>query len=376
MKKMKRFMCMLLAACLMTGLLAGCTGSAGGSASSASPSASGAALTEVKWVSPAALASLDFCWLYVADAMGYLADEGIKLDVVECTDGSDAKYLASGSADFGGFSPAVGLSSADAGAGNYTAVCNIVVNNIFGLAYKKGGSVSDWSDLSGKNIAALAESWPSLFNPILEAAKVDPKSVNYVVYGPAEYEALNSGNADAMGTWISEYYMCVGMGYDDWGYLNGNDVLPQIANSLWVNNDFAKAHPELVKGFVRALTKASYFCYLNPEAAADITLNKFPEIEITWEGAVGAVKGNVCGMIGATTADQEARVSAHKIGVFDMDTVKQTITNLYNGGSISKMLDAATYYTNDFVDTSWDYAAVKADSDGYQFGSKLYTKTH
>ncbi|MBP1736285.1 MAG: hypothetical protein H6Q60_166, partial [Oscillospiraceae bacterium] len=363
---------LFIASCLIAGALTGC-GSSGTSASGSSDSGSGGgtSLTEVKWVSPAALASLDFCWIYVADALGYLEDEGIKLSIIECTDGSDAKYLAAGSADFGGFSPAVGLSAVDAGASNITAVCNVVVDNIFGLAYQKNSGISDWSDLEGKNIAILAESFPTLFNPILSAAGVDTSTVNYVVYGSAEYEALDGGQADAMGTWTSEYYKCLGMGYD-WGYLDGNDVLPQIANSLWVNNDYASKNSETVKGFVRAVTKAIYFCYLNPEAAADITLNRYPEIEITWDGAVGAVKGNVYGMLGTTEEEQKARVDAHEIGVYDMDGVSQTISNLYQGGAISQELDASDYYTNDYVDTSWDYAAVQADSDAYQFSSAVY----
>ncbi len=369
----------LLALCLILAVLAGC-GNTATDEPSTSPSTDASAasdeLFEVTWVSPAALASLDFCWMHVADAMGYFEDEGIKVNIVEDVSGSDAKYLAAGNADFSGTSPSVALSTVDVGAENITAVCNVVVNNIFGIAYNQDSGISTWSDMEGKTIATLAESFPALFDPILMAAGVDPATVNYVVYGTAEYEALNSGEADAMGTWISEYYMCQGMGYDTWGYLNGNDVLPQIANSIWVNNEFATENPDIVKGFVRAITKASYFCYLNPEAAADITLQKFPEIDITWDGAVGAVVGNVYGMIGATEADQTARIDAHEIGVYDMDTVQQTMDNLFNGGVLSKEMTAADYYTNEYVDTEWDYATVQADSDGYAFGSAVYSEAN
>ena len=377
---MKKIFAIVLALCLMLALFAGCGSKTGGNDSSANPSSGDSApsdeLFEVTWVSPAALASLDFCWMHVANALGYFEDEGIKVNIVEDVSGGDAKYLAAGSADFSGTSPAVALSTADVGADNITAVCNVVVNNIFGFAYNSDSGISTWADLEGKTIATLAESFPALFDPILMAAGVDPATVNYVVYGAAEYEALNSGEADAMGTWISEYYMCQGMGYDTWDYLNGNEVLPQIANSVWVNNDFAAEHPDIVKNFVTAITKACYFCYLNPEAAADITLQKYPEIDISWDGAVGAVVGNVYGMIGATEADQKARIDAHEIGVYDMDTVQQTIDNLFNGGIVSKEMAAADFYTNDYVDTTWDYATVQADSDGYTFGSAVYNEAN
>ena len=166
--------------------------------------------------------------------------------------------------------------------------------------------------------------------------------------------------------------MCLGLGYSGWGFLSGNDVLPQIANSVWVNTDFAAENPEAVEGFARAVTRAIYFCYCNPEAAADITFNYYPSIDCTWEGAVGAVNGNVQGMVGLTEEDQLARIEAHTIGVFDMDIVQQTMDNLLSGGSIRTALAAEDYYTNEYVDTAWDYAEVEADADAYECTSSVY----
>lgn len=328
-------------------------------------------LTKVNMVSPTALASMDLCWETVADEMGYFADEGIEVNMIECTDGSDPKILASGQADFGGFSPSVGLSAADTGVNNIQAVCNNVRCNMFGMAYNKESGIKDWKDIDGKTIASMSDNFKVIYNPILAAAGVDISSVTYETYGSSEYEALDSNQAPVMGTWLSEYYMCQGMGYD-WGYLSGDDVLPQISNSVWVNTDFAKENPEIVKGFVRAVCKAMYFCYLNPEAAADIVLNKYPSIEITWDGAVGAIEGNVKGMFGMSDEDEKVCIDNRQIGVYDMDLVDQTIQNLVDGGAIETKLDSADYYTNDYVDTSWDYSEVEQDAEGYTCTSSVY----
>ena len=370
--KKKRMLAGLLAAGTLLTTLSGCGGGTAAS-SGADAGTSDSGLTTVRWVSPAAVASFDFCWMYVAQEMGYFADEGLQVEMVENVDGSDARYLAAGSADFGASSPGVGLSTVDVGATNIKAVLNQNASNIFGIAYKTDSGIKDWSDLAGKSIAVTAESMVSIYNPILEAAGVDTSTVNYVVFSNARYEALDSGSVDAMATWVSEYEMCLGLGYSGWGYLSGNDVLPQIANSIWVNTDYAAANPENVKGFVRAMEKAMYFCYKNPEAAADITLNDYPSIECTWDGAVGAVKGNVQGMLGMTEEEQKARVDGHTIGIFDMDVVQQTIDNLLAGGSIRTELKAEDYYTNEYVDTTWDYAEVDADAAAYQCTSALYS---
>ena len=372
--KKKRLISGLLAAAMSLGLLTGCGGAgSGGTDASADSAAAADGLTHVKWVSPSAVAAFDYCWMFVAQKMGYFEDEGLSVDIIENVDGSDAKYLASGSADFGGSSPAVGLSTVDVGATNIKAIVNQVSSNIFGFAYTKASGIKDWKDLEGKKVAIASESLTSIFNPILDAAGVDSSKVEYVVFSNARYEALNSGAADAMATWLSEYQMCEGLGYTDWGFLSGNDVLPQIANSVWVNTDFAEKNPDAVTGFARAVTKAIYFCYKNPEAAADITFNAYPSIECTWDGAVGAVNGNVQGMVGQTEEEQNACIESHSIGVFDMDVVQQTMDNLLSGGSIRTALKAEDYYTNDYVDTTWDYADVDADAAAYQCTSDAYT---
>ena len=376
MKNTKKLASLLIVGLMAAGMLSGCGNGSDTSTTESGTEASGKNLTEVKWVSPAALASLDFVWMYVADEMGYFADEGLKVNIIENTDGSDARFLAAGSADFAASSPAVALSTVDAGATNIKAIVNNVSSNIFGIAYANKSDVKDWKDLEGKKIAITGEALISIYNPILAAAGVDTSKVEYVVLGNARYEALELGAADAMGTWISEYDMCEGMGYTDWTFLSGNDVLPQIANSLWVNTDFAEKNPDTVKGFARAITKAMYFCYKNPEAAADIALNRYPEIECTWEGAVGAVNGNVSGMLGMTDEALQATLDAHSIGVYDMEMVKKTIANLLAGGSIKQELDAETYYTNEYVDTTWDYADVDADAAAYTCASKVYTEVN
>ena len=359
----------VLTAALASTMLAGCGSSSGTDGKKSSD------LTEVTMVSASTVASMDFIWATVADKMGYFEEEGLKVNVVECTDGSDPKMLASGQADFGGFSPSVGLSAVDSGVTNIQAVDNLICGNIFGIAYKNDSDVKDWSDLEGKDIAVLSSNFSVIFDPILSAAGVDPSTVNYVTYSSSVYEALDSGQAAGMGTWISEYYMCDGMGYD-WTYLSGNDVLPQIANSIWVNTDFAAENPDAVEGFVRAVNRAKYFCYVNPEAAADLQLATYPSIEVTWDGAVGSVQGNIKGMLGMTDADIQNTLDNKQIGVFDMDIVDQTIQNLVDGGAIKEKLDPATYYTNEYVDTSWDYSEVEEDAANYEFTSKIYKEAN
>lgn len=363
---MKKLLSVTLCGALGASLLAGC----GSSGSESSTGASGD-LTTVNMVSPSALASLDLCWVYAADALGFLEEEGIAINMIECTDSSDPKILGTGQADFGGFSPSVGLTAVQSGVDNIEGICNVVAYNMFGIALNKDSGISDWADLNGQQIGFLNDTGSVLYNPILQAAGVDTSTVTYISYGTSEYEALASGQVPAMGTWLSEYYMCEGMGYD-WDYLSGHDVLPQIANSLWVNTDFAEKNPDIVKGMVRAVTKAMYACYYNPEVVADLTLARYPAIEITWEGAVGAVEGNAAGMFGIDESEQQANIDAKQIGVYDMDVVAQTVENLKTGGALTDDKDYASHYTNDYTQADIDYSEVEKVCDSYEFQSAIY----
>ena len=368
MKKIMKFATGILTGLLSAALLLSCSGKKASAGTTEK-------LTKVNMVSPTAIASLDLCWLYAADGLGLFEKEGIKLNLIECTDGSDPKMLASGQADFGGFSPSVGLSSVEAGTTNVRGIVNTVCCNMFGFAYNKASGIKTLKDIEGKNIASLADSFYVLFNPILVAAGVDISTVKYITYGSAEYEALDRNQVPAMGTWLSEYYMCQGMGYD-WGYLSGDDVLPQIANSLWVNTDYAAKNPEIVKKFAKTIQESIYICYKAPEIVADLVLTRYPSIEITWEGAVGSVKGNVAGMLGMDEASRDAIVASKKIGYYDMAIVEQTIQNLVVGGALSKPLDAATYYTNEYLTTDIDFEAIDKILDTYEYQSKIYKASH
>lgn len=368
---MKNSMMKKVVSLAMVGTMAATMFAACGSSGGSGDSAGSDGITKINIVSPTSLASMDLCWIYAADGLGFFKDEGIEINMIESTDGSDPKILGSGQADFGAFSPSVGLTAIQSGVDNVEGVCNVVAYNMFGIALNKNSGINDWSDLAGKQIGFLSDTGSSIYNPILNAAGVDTGTVEYVNYGSSEYEALNTEQVPAMGTWLSEYYMCEGMGYD-WDYLSGNDVLPQMANSLWVNSDYAEKNPEIVKKVVRAATKAMYACYYNPEAVADITLTKYPSIEITWDGAVGAVKGNAAGMFGIDESEQKANIDAKQIGVYDMDIVNQTIENLKTGGALTEDMDYASHYTNDYTQPDVDYAEIEKACDAYEFQSKVY----
>lgn len=367
----KKLVTLGLIGAMTVGCLSGC-GSAGGSEKASSgPKKNADGLTEVTFISPTPLESFDYLSMYVGIKMGYFKDEGLEVKMVEQTGTDDMKMLASGQADFGYPSPGVMFSCIDSGITNVKAVLNYDVVQIFGIAVNKKSGIKDIKDLKGKKIALASDSWSSLMAPILTDGGLSADDVEYVNYGDGRFEAVGSNEVPALATWYAEYSQLVGQGYD-LDYINGNDYAPQVSNALCTSDDMIKNHPEIVTKFINAFTKASYFCYLNPEAAADITLRQCPNLDIDWAGAVGAAKGDVCQFFGYTEDDQKSYIS-NGIGKFDMQMCQNAADNLYSSGAIKSKYKAEDYYTNDFAkDYDWTEDDVKKDAEAYTCTSKQY----
>ena len=373
----KKIVSMSIAAVMSICLLAGCSsGSTGGSTEGTEKTGSNGesdGLTKVTFVSPTALESFDYLCIYAADYLGYFEDEGLDVEYVEQMGSDDCKMLAAGTAQFAYPSPGVMLSSVDAGVTDIQAILNYDSIQIFGFATNKDANIKDINDLVGKEIASPAEATAAVISPVLDKAGIDPSEVTFITYGDSRYEAVSSGATPALVTWLSEYYQLLGQGYD-LDYIDGNEYAPQVSNSLCTSKTFAKENPETVNKFLRAFVKGMYFCYLNPEAAADITLLTCPNLEIDWDGACGASVGDIKQIFGIEEEDMKKDVE-DGIGLFDMEMCQMACDNLLSAGTLSNEIKAEDYYTNEYVEPiaeSLDKATVEKDAESYECTSEAY----
>jgi len=328
-------------------------------------------LQTIVFASPVALESFGNCALYAADYLGYFKEEGLEIKFEEGIGTTDVKMVASGQAQFAYPSPGVILTSKEAGV-DVIAVFSHQPVNIFGFAYAKG-HINGFADLKGKSIALGDASWKSIGAPIIKAAGLDPeKDVEWVTVGDARYQSTASGQTDALLSWDVEYGQLIGMGFD-FDYLDADEVLPQLSNSVIVSSAYAKDNPDIVKKFNRALAKGQYFTYKNPAATADITLRKYPNIKIDYDGGVLAVSHQVYSYFGNT--EEEQKETLEVIGRFNEQRWQVTIDAAINSGIITTPYKAADIFTNDFIDNSWERSKVEADAVNYTFGSDAYNKS-
>ena len=209
-------------------------------------------------------------------------------------------------------------------------------------------------------------SWESLVTPTLVAAGIDPAAdLEFVVAGDNRYIQVADGALDILFSWPGEAYQLIGQNYD-FNYIDGNEVLQTCSNAIITSTELIEKEPEVVRGFVRALCKGIYFTKYNPEAAAAVSCGQWPNIDVTWKTAVYVQEGRNYQMFGKPGSDTEKQL-LENVGVSWDDKWQLNVQTMLDSGVITKEIPLSDIFTNDFVDLTWDKAAVEADADAYDW---------
>ena len=391
---MKKFLALALSTVLLAGVLTGCTTESADTnttteteqteeapaegeeapAEGEEEAPADGELTTVTFVVPRGLECMDDMALWSAVAMGYFEEEGINFEMEQAFGTTDIRMVATGQADFGYPSPNLILPSIQEGL-PVKAVCAADAINIFGMAVPADSDIQTWEDLKGHTVALGDAAWETIALPTVTAAGLNADTdLEYIVAGDTRYQMVNEGQIDVLFTWISEVEQLIGQGFD-FRYLDGEEVLSLQGAPVITNQELIDTNPELIEGFVRAFTKGLYFVKCNPEAAADITLNRFPSIQISWEGALGCANGRVRQAFGSTPEAEEEIMNAG-IGMMSDDKWNTVVDWAVQCGIITEAIPLDQIYTNEFVDTSWDKAEVEADAAAYECTSQVYLDAH
>lgn len=369
MKTIKKFLCLLLALAMLTTMSAFTTRTVRDAADTPDEGD----LRTVNMCLTRTAEVLEDTPFWVAENLGYLAEEGLKLNMIETIGTTDCKMVATGQADFAVPGPSLILQSIEQGL-PIKVVCSYDAINIWGLCVLSDSPYQTFEDMQDavskyghKLTVALGDaSWESLVTPTLVAAGIDPaEDLEFVVAGDNRYVQVAEGNLDILFTWPGEAYQLIGQNYD-FIYIDGNDVLKTNSNAIITNLDMIENEPEVVEGYVRALCKGIYFTKYNPEAAAAVSCNQWPDIDITWKAAVYVQEGRDYQMFGPEGGEEEAKL-LDNIGISWEDKWELNVQSMLDSGVISTDIPVEDIFTNDFVDLEWDRSEVETDADNYDW---------
>ncbi len=214
---------------------------------------------------------------YVADALGYYEEEGLKITIVQPPEDGAEIMTASGQAQFGiSFQDTLASAFALDEPLEITAVAAVLQHNTSGIISRKGEGMDTPVGLENKKYST----WNSpielkMVEHLMEKSGADPEKLQLVPSVTNEAEALRNGDADAI--WI--YYGWAGIACEvsdlDFDYFNMTDVekvFDYYTPVIVGNNAYLESNPEQAKAFLRATEKGYRYAAEHPEAAASILI--------------------------------------------------------------------------------------------------------
>lgn len=229
--------------------------------------------------------NVDHLPVYVAQELGYFADNQIEVDIVSPSETSDAlKLAASGNMDIAVSYQPQTIIAADQGL-DIKAIAPLVVHPLTTLLFLDTKNIQTPADLSGKKIGYTV---PGLMDVMLEAFAAINQIQDYtpVNVGFTILPALVSNQVDAvMGPFKT--YETVGMaqhGYKARFFELEKYGIPDYEELIFVCGPKAlKEKSSAIHGFVKAVEKAQVFTKAHPERALALYLAALPQADKTIE---------------------------------------------------------------------------------------------
>lgn len=283
---------------------------------------------------------------FVADALGYYKEAGIKIRIVQPPEDGAELMTASGQAQFG-------ISFQDTLAGVFTrqqsmkitAVAALLQHNTSGIISRKGEGAH--------TPAGLEEMKYSTWNGEIELAMIkelmtkEGADFNKLMLVPSvtnEAQALKNKDIDAV--WI--YYGWAGISckeqgldFDYFAFSDIDPVFDYYTPVLIANDEFLKAEPEKARAFIEATKKGYEYAAENPDKAAEYLI-------------AGDTTGSLKGSEAFVAASQrwmstQYIADAESWGVFDGDRWDNFYSWLYENKLIESPIAKGYGYTNEYL---------------------------
>ena len=284
---------------------------------------------------------------FLGKERGYFDQEGIDLDVQEGRgSGVTVQAVAAGTATFGYADVATMIKAASKGA-PVTAVGVALQTSPMSAMGFADRNIRKPEDIKGKTVAvtpgdSMSQIWP-LFLKKTGLKDSDFKTVS----GDAQTKlnAVMNNQADL----LLGYVMDQAIKLQD---ATHKDIYPirfadygvnMVSSGIIVQKDYLKAHPDVVKRFMRATTRSLEEAAKNPDAAVDAMLKANPKSGVKETALVG-MKNTASLYKGPDNPNDRPL----RVGAKNMD---ETLALLVEYGGLEKASagKATDYYTNDFL---------------------------
>lgn len=284
----------------------------------------------------------DHAPLYWALKNGLYKDAGIDLSI-EIGKGSAfaSQRVAINAAQFGIADMPTAMQARGEGA-DIIATIALYNTSPYTIYWKKSSGIQTIKDLPGRKIGtppadAARQMWPI----IAEAAGIPANAVSWVNIAPdAKFAALQSGAIDVTTNFYNIHFVGERIFGSDLGFLRLSEIgFNPYGNSFFANGGYAKAHPDIVKTFVRVTQKAYVACTKTPDpclqAVVEAASQDPGDLAKSWALVVDLMRGSPGDVFGAFKPERVAK---------DYEAIKATFG--------TKPYDYKSIFTNEYLDPS------------------------
>lgn len=222
--------------------------------------------------------------LYVALEEGYFEDEGLKVNIIQPTEGGSADLIAAGQGEFGiSYQEQVTYARTSANPLPVKAIAAILQHNTSGFASPVDKEILSPKDFEGKKYGG----WNSpmeeaILKGMMSLEDADFSKLEMISVGAIDYFTAVTEHVDF--TWIYYGWDGVAAEVKDFpiNFIKLQDVDPRLDSYTPVivaNEELLNSDPELAKSFLKATAKGYQFAIENPEAAVEHLLANAPEVD-------------------------------------------------------------------------------------------------
>ena len=287
------------------------------------------------------VANTNHTGMYVALDQGLYEAEGLKVNIVEPTEGATATLVAVGKGDFGiSYQEDVTIALASADPLPITTIAAIIQHNTSGFATYADKDIKSPKDFEGKTYAGWGgPGEEAVIKAVMTQDGADFSKLNMVISDGSGFAALKD-TVDIM--WFFEGWDVVKCKLADFpiNYMELRKLderLDYYTPVIITNNDLAQNNPDLVKRFMKATTEGYEYAIENPKESAEILHKYAPDYDMD-------LLNDSQEYLSTKYAEDTDRWGEMKDEVWD------NYTNfMVEYGVIGKAIPASDCYTNEFL---------------------------
>lgn len=283
--------------------------------------------------------------IYVAEALGYFEEAGLKVTVVQPSEDSTEMLVASGNAQFGvSFQDTMAPALIGDSPLPITAVAAVIQHNTSGIVSRAGEGLDHPAGMEGHTYATWdLDVEKATLRRVIEADGGDFDKVQLIPSNVTdEVTALSTKSVDSIWIfygWAGVACEVAGLDIDYFAFADIDPVFDYYTPVLIANNDYLSRHPEEAKAFLDACRRGYEYAIEHPEEAAEILMEAVPELRANEQLVIESQK-YLAG---------EYKAEVEKWGYIDPARWDAFYSWLNENGLVESPLAAGAGFSNDYL---------------------------